>query len=203
MIAMKQLGVGLVLLALGGTGAISADKAKPVVFNRDIRPILSDNCFQCHGPDKANRKAKLRLDSEESAFADRGGYHAIVAGKPSESEMVRRITAKGKERMPPPTSAHGLTAAQIDLIRRWIDEGAKWQKHWSLIPPQRRALPAVRNAAWCRNPIDHFVLARLEQAGLNPAPESDRITLLRRVSLDLTGLPPTPAEVDAFLADMS
>src|SRR5256885_117142 len=137
-VMMRLLSVcSLSVLATAPAVRAHSPPAAAVAFNRDIRPILSDNCFQCHGPDKANRKAKLRLDSEESAFADRGGYHAIVAGKPSESEMVRRITAKGKERMPPPTSAHGLTAAQIDLIRRWIAEGAKWQKHWSLIPPRR------------------------------------------------------------------
>jgi hypothetical protein len=175
-----------------------------VEFNRDIRPILSDNCFNCHGPDKSNRKSKLRLDVEADAFADRGGYHALVAGKPDQSELVQRITAKNvKERMPPIASGHKLTPGQIELIRAWIMQGAKWQKHWSLLPPRRPDLPAVKNQTWPRNGIDYFVLARLEAAGLKPSAEADRITLLRRVTLDLTGLPPTPAQVDAFLADTS
>src|SRR5262245_17728608 len=158
--------------ACPGARAVQPDApAQPIDFNRDIRPILSDNCFQCHGPDKANRKGKLGRDTEEWALTDRGGYQAVTPGKAADSELIRRITAKGKDRMPPPASAHALTTAQMDLLRRWIDEGAKWQKHWSLIPPRRPALPAVRNPGWCRNPIDHFVLARLEQAGLAPSPE--------------------------------
>src|SRR5262249_54102483 len=149
----------------------------PVQFNRDIRPILSDNCFQCHGPDKANRKAGLRLDTEEGAFGDRGGYHAVVAGKPEQSELGRRLTAGGKERMPPASSGHKVNDRQVELIRQWIAQGAKWQKHWSLIAPERPALPAVKNRTWPRNGIDHFVLARLEQEGLTPSPEADRATL--------------------------
>jgi hypothetical protein len=185
-------------------GALSAQAADTTVeFNRDIRPILSDNCFTCHGPDKANRKGKLRLDVAEDALADRGGYHAIVPRNSDKSEVIRRILAKGKDQMPPISSGHKLSARQIDLLRRWIDQGAVWQKHWSFLAPQRASLPEVKNRKWLRNGIDHFVLARLEQEGLAPAPEADRITLLRRVSLDLTGLPPTPAEVDAFLADKS
>jgi len=177
---------------------------RTIVFNRDIRPILSDNCFLCHGPDKAQRKARLRLDLEKDALADLGGYHAIVPGKTAESELVLRITEKdAKKRMPPASTGHALTPRQVDLLRRWIEQGAKWQKHWSLIPPQRPELPAVKNAAWLRNPIDFFVLARLEQEGIAPSPEADRTTLIRRVTLDLTGLPPTPAEVDAFLSDKS
>ena len=165
-------------------------------FNRDVRPILSHTCFQCHGPDKAKRKAKLHFDSEDGARA------VIVAGDPGESEIIRRITATDADkRMPPPATGHSLSAQQIKALTQWIAEGAKWQKHWSFIPPVRGALPAVKNAAWPRNPIDRFVLARLEKEGLTPSPEADRITLLRRVSLDLTGLPPTLAEVDAFLAD--
>jgi hypothetical protein len=182
----------------------AADLPQTVEFNRDIRPILSDTCFKCHGPDKAKRKAGLHFDTEEGAFADLGGHRAIVPGDSARSELVRRITAtEEEERMPPVRSGLKLTARQIDLLRRWVEQGAKWQKHWSLIPPRRPPLPAVRNTAWVRNPIDAFILDRLEREGLFPAPEADRTTLIRRVTLDLTGLPPTPAEVDAFLADHS
>jgi hypothetical protein len=176
---------------------LPADEPLPetVELNRDIRPILSDNCFQCHGPDRARRKADLRLDTE-------AGVRAVVSGSPDRSELIRRITtADDKERMPPPRSRHQLTARQVQLLRRWVEQGAPWQPHWSLLPPRRPPLPAVKNARWPRNPIDSFVLARLEKEGLAPSPEADRITLLRRATLDLTGLPPTPAEVDAFVGD--
>jgi hypothetical protein len=181
-----------------------AEPPTAIEFNRDIRPILSDNCYPCHGPDKARRKADLRLDTEAGAFADRDGRPVIVRGQPAASELWQRISAAdGKSRMPPPRSGRQLTPSQIDLVRRWIGQGAPWQKHWALIPPVRPLLPPVRNAAWVRNPIDVLVLGRLERLGLAPSPEADRTTLLRRVTLDLTGLPPTPAEVDAFLADGS
>jgi hypothetical protein len=175
-----------------------------VEFNRDIRPILSDTCFTCHGPDKAKRKADLRLDLEASAKARIEDHFAIVPGKPAESELIRRITTRDDEdRMPPAKAGRQLTARQVALLQRWIEQGAPWQAHWSFIPPQRTPLPAVHTGAWPRNPIDHFILARLEREGLHPSAEADRATLLRRVSLDLTGLPPTLAEVDAFLADTS
>jgi hypothetical protein len=179
---------------------LAQSRANPQVavveFNRDVRPILSDTCFQCHGPDKAKRKAKLHFDTEE------GARTAVVAGKPGESELIRRITAADADkRMPPPATGHSLSPQQVKILTQWVAEGAKWQKHWSFIPPVRGTLPAVKNADWPRNPIDRFVLARLEKEGLTPSPEADRITLLRRVSLDLTGLPPTPAEVEALLAD--
>jgi hypothetical protein len=190
-------------LVLAGTVAAKAEAPGTIVFNRDIRPILSDHCFQCHGPDKSQRKAKLRLDVETEAFADRGGYHAIVPGSTAKSELIRRVAAgDDKERMPP-AGARKLSAAQIDLLRRWVEQGAKWQKHWSLIPVQRQKLPACKNPAWPRNPIDRFILAPLEQEGLRPSAEANRATLIRRVTLDLTGLPPTPAEVHAFIADPS
>ncbi|MBI1915380.1 MAG: DUF1553 domain-containing protein [Planctomycetes bacterium] len=175
-----------------------------VEFNRDIRPILSDTCFACHGPDKAKRKADLRLDTEDGAFADRGGYRPLVPGKPEQSELYQRITAAlPSERMPPARSGRKLTTKQIELIRHWIEQGAKWQKHWAFLPPRREPLAKVRNTTWGRNGIDAWVLERLEREGLSPSPEADRATLIRRVTLDLTGLPPTPAEVDAFLADRS
>ncbi len=174
-------------------------------FNRDIRPILSDNCFQCHGPDERKREAGLRLDQKDSATKPtESGHTAIVPGKAEASELVVRITTANADlQMPPASSGKKLTASQIDLLRRWVAEGAEYQGHWAFLPVQRPALPDVTHAAWVRNPIDRFIAARLEQEGLTPAPEAPRETLIRRVSLDLTGLPPTPAEVDAFLADTS
>ncbi len=179
--------------------------AKVVEFNRDIRPILSDRCFTCHGPDKATRLSPLRLDTEEGALADLGGRFAIVPGEPARSEIIRRISSDNAAlRMPPSYSGKDeLTQREIDTIRLWIEQGAKWQNHWSFIAPKRPAIPAVENRDWPRNPIDYFILARLEREGLIPSAEADRVTLIRRVTLDVTGLPPTPAEVDAFLDDGS
>lgn len=177
---------------------------RQVRFNRDIRPILADNCFQCHGPDQNQRKAGLRLDREQGAVADLGGRRAIVPGQPEASELIRRVTATDpEERMPPASTGKTLSPRQIELLRQWIAAGAPWEPHWSFVPPQRPALPQVGNPSWVRNPIDAFVLARLEQEGLTPSEEADRATLIRRVSLDLTGLPPTPEEVDAFEVDPS
>ncbi|MFQ5928861.1 MAG: DUF1549 domain-containing protein, partial [Acidobacteriota bacterium] len=177
---------------------------RTVEFNRDIRAILSDNCFTCHGPDEKQRQVNLRLDSKEGIFADRGGYHIIVPGDPSSSRLFQKISAEDKvARMPPPWSERELTKKQIELIRQWIEQGAKWDRHWSFIPPQREPLPKVKEEGWPRNPIDHFILARLEREGLRPSPEANKVTLIRRVTYDLTGLPPTPAEVEAFLADNS
>jgi len=174
-------------------------------FDREIRPILSDNCFKCHGPDTNKRKANLRLDMESGALADLGdGRFPIVPGKPEKSEVITRISEAGdQERKPPVDSGFSLTASQKALIRRWIDEGANWEKHWSFEPGARPKPPSVSAASWCRNEIDRFVLARLDEEGLKPSREADPTTLIRRVSLDLTGLPPTPAEVDTFLEDTS
>jgi len=191
------------LVALAGTAG-PAPGSPPVEFNRDIRPILSDKCFACHGPDKANRKTALRFDTEEGAFVElASGGHAIVRGDLAKSVMYQRIASDDQAfRMPPAYLGRAkLSDHEIDLIRRWIEQGAKWEKHWSFIPPKRPQLPAVRDGRWPINPIDYFVLARLEQEGLKPSPEADRATLIRRVTLDLTGLPPTPAEVDAFTND--
>ena len=173
--------------------------APAVEFNRDIRPILSDRCYTCHGPDAANRKTKLRFDIEAAAMP------AIVAGDPSRSELFRRITStNAATRMPPAYLGHDkLPDRDIDIIRQWIEQGAKWQPHWSLIAPKRPAAPDVKDPAWSRNPIDRFILARLDRDGLKPSPEADPTTLIRRVTLDLTGLPPTPREVDDFLKDKS
>ena len=177
---------------------------KPVDFNRDIRPILSDTCFKCHGPDEKQRMANLRLDDTEGLFVDRGGYRIIVPGNAAQSKLYQKISSTDDSfRMPPTYSGRTLTAKQIELIKEWIDQGAKWEMLWSFVPPKRPPVPEVKDKAWARNPIDNFVLARLETEGLKPSPEADKATLLRRVYFDLTGLPPTPAEIDSFLADPS
>jgi hypothetical protein len=194
---------------LCGVLSINVLAAEPaagrIQFNRDIRPVLAATCFPCHGPDAALRKADLRLDDEASVKAERDGYRIVMPGKPGDSELVRRIVSRDDtERMPPPNSDRQLTPAEIDLLRRWVEQGAAWEQHWSFIPPQRPAVPQFRNLkSEIRNPIDSIVLARLDHERLSPSPEADRPSLIRRVSLDLTGLPPTPAEVDAFIADES
>ncbi|HMF16011.1 MAG TPA: PSD1 and planctomycete cytochrome C domain-containing protein, partial [Gemmataceae bacterium] len=180
-------------------------KAPRIDFARQIRPILSENCFRCHGPDHEERKAKLRLDIKASAFGKlRSGGHAIVPGNSKKSELIARITDQDPSvRMPPAKINKHLTPQQIELLRQWIDQGAEWHEHWAFVPPARPELPKVKKKDWPRNGIDHFILARLEKEGLQPSPETDRATLIRRLTLDLTGLPPTPAEVNAFLADKS
>ncbi len=183
-------------------GASTPPAGSPVEFNRDIRPIFSDTCYPCHGPDSAQRKASLRLDQESSARADRDGSHAIVPGDLDASELYQRITAEAvDDRMPPAKSGKSLNATQVELIRRWIVQGAKWQPHWALIPPKRSQVPRVTHQDWVRNPIDAFIVARLEREGLAPSPEAERGILLRRIALDLTGLPPTRAEIEAFERD--
>jgi hypothetical protein len=183
--------------------AVTARADESVQFNRDIRPILSANCFACHGSDAGQRKADLRLDVAASARVDLGGT-AVVPGQPDESEMWRRMSSEDPELvMPPPDAKKELTAAQKDLIRRWIAEGGVYQEHWAFETPVAPPLPAVRDEAWIRNPLDRFILARLEQDGLRPQPEADRETLIRRVAFALTGLPPTIAEVDEYLNDTS
>ncbi len=173
-----------------------------VRFNRDIRPILSDNCFKCHGPDKTARQAELRLDTRDGAFAQHGDTRPVVAGKPEDSALFRRITSTDPdEKMPPADAGKSLTPVQVDTLRRWIEQGADWEEHWSFNPPVRSAVPNVARPQWPRNAIDHFIFAGLERRNLAPSPEAPPHTLARRVTLDLTGLPPTPAEVDAFVND--
>ncbi|MBM4067760.1 MAG: DUF1553 domain-containing protein [Planctomycetes bacterium] len=185
------------------TGTARAEgPSRKVSFNRDVRPILSDNCFLCHGPDPSQRKAKLRLDSAQGAFAERDDP-VIVPGKPAESTLYQRVSRKDGKRMPPASSGHALTAEQIDILRRWIEQGGKYEKHWSFMAPVRPEVPALKDSSGCKNAIDYFVRARLEKERMSPSPAADRATLIRRVTLDLTGLPPTPAEVDAYLADKS
>jgi hypothetical protein len=195
--------IGLTLGAL--LFATSNLRAGTVGYNRDVRPILSENCFPCHGADSAARKASLRLDRFEDAILPRkDSQPAIVPGKPEASAMISRINAADPDDIMPPTKTHKvLTAQQKDLLKQWIASGANYQPHWSFLAPTRPKLPEVQNRRWVRNPIDVFILARLEKEGLAPAPEADRRTLARRVSLDLTGLPPTPEEVQTFLEDQS
>ncbi len=186
--------------------AVSVDDSKPVDFNREIRPILSGRCYVCHGPDEAERMGGgehgLRLDTRHGALEDLGDYAAIVPGDPDASELLLRVKSDDEyEQMPPPDSGEKLNADEIDLLARWIKEGASYARHWSYVKPTRPPLPEVKNDEWPKGPIDRFILARLEQEGLEPSPEADRYTLIRRLSLDLTGLPPTVDEADAFVAD--
>ncbi|MBT6154382.1 MAG: DUF1553 domain-containing protein [Planctomycetaceae bacterium] len=198
--------VGFLVLTWGNlAGSMAAEPAGGKVdFNRDIRPILSDVCFHCHGPDEKQREADLRLDIKTGAFAKRDGSTTIVPGKPGDSELMRRITSTDPdEQMPPADAERKLSPKQIELFRRWIAQGAEWKQHWSFVAPERSPLPVVKNRSWVVNPVDAYILARLEREKLSPSPPADKTTLIRRVSLDLTGLPPTPAEIDAFLTDDS
>ena len=167
-------------------------QVRQIDFNRDIRPILSDKCWACHGPDASAKKLK-RFDSEAAAAG------VIVPGNPAQSKLIKRITHADEDmRMPPQASGRALTEREKELLTEWIRQGAPWQSHWALVAPQRPALPPVKNSAWPKNAIDAFVLTRLEREGLSPSPAANRTTLLRRVSLDLTGLPPTAEEIEAL-----
>jgi Protein of unknown function (DUF1553)/Protein of unknown function (DUF1549)/Planctomycete cytochrome C len=191
----------LIGLALAGTSRGSDE----VDYNRDVRPILAGHCFTCHGLDESSRKAGLRLDLKAEALKPlKSGVTAIVPGSLDDSELIERIFADEPDRVMPPTK-HGkpLSTSQKETLRRWVSQGAPYRGHWAFEPPVRPQIPSVKNAKWPRNPIDAFVLARLEAEGLHPSPEASKNTLIRRVSLDLTGLPPTPREVDAFVSDPS
>src|SRR5256886_2466229 len=189
----RNLGTALLVPAIIST-AVAATAAHKISYNRDIRPVLSDNCLFCHGPDKNKRKGKLRLDVREEAIAKR----AIVPGEPDESELIKRIfTANADDLMPPPESHKTLTPEQKQLFRRWIAQGAEYQRHWAYVPPVKPSVPAGRNG------IDFLVQKRLKEIGLQPSPEADRRTLARRLCFDLIGLPPKPEEVAAFQEDKS
>ncbi len=196
----------LILFPAGAPELVADDVVRgsaKLSFSRDIRPILADKCFKCHGPDAKQRKGKLRLDNERDAKGPvASGSVAITAGKIEESELYARITSQdAEERMPPKDSGKSLSSAEINLLKRWIEEGAVYEGHWAFSPPVRPALPAVKNRGWCRNPIDFFILAKLEANGLEPSAEAERATLLKRLSLDLLGLPPAIEEENAFVAD--
>lgn len=197
----------LLILSLGGTsqlpGAEQTGTAQ-IEFNRDIRPILSEKCLHCHGPDAATREAGLRLDDSENALRPRSDYHIIDRRHPDRSELLKRLLIKDESlQMPPPGSGKEITTKEIELLRLWIETGAEYQQHWSFILPRRPKLPKVDKQSWVQTPIDNFVLARLKQEGLKPSPRADKATLCRRLSLDLIGLPPTLEEVDEFLQDDS
>ena len=192
-------------LAITGASTATAGDAPPVDFSRSIRPIFSDNCYTCHGPDEAERQTEWRLDLRESALGELdSGDPAVVPGDSSASGIYRRVAAEDEdERMPPPDAQKKLTAEQVSLIKAWIDQGAGWREHWSFVTPKRPNPPQVKGSRTVRNPIDRFVLERLAAEHLTPSPEAEPETLIRRVTLDLTGLPPTPAQIDAFVSDRS
>ncbi|MCA9053880.1 MAG: DUF1553 domain-containing protein [Planctomycetaceae bacterium] len=197
------------LIVLWAGRCVSAAEA-PVDFSRDIRPILSNKCFQCHGPDGKSREADLRLDLRSAVFSDGSEHPIVTAGNPAESALFLRVSADDPGiRMPPPDSEYeALSAAELELIRRWISEGAKWEEHWAFVAPERPAAPADAeltdaSAVWPINEIDRFILARMTEHGLSPSAEASKERLIRRVTFDLTGLPPTLEEIDAFLADDS
>ena len=202
--------VRLILVAgavvVGSAAAVAQGLDTSIVdFQRQVRPILADNCFQCHGPDEGTRRARLRLDTEEGAFARRRNGIAIAPGSPASSLLFQRVTHDDDRlRMPPPAlSSRTLSADQVDVLRRWIEQGASWDQHWSFTPIVRPEPPVVDDDAWVRRPLDRFVLDRLEADGLTPAPQADTRTMARRVALDLTGLPPDPGTLATFLDDSS
>ena len=207
---LNSLIVGVLAIA---TGAARAETPPAIDFARDVRPILADFCIRCHGPDAKQRQAGVQLDlRDEATRAMKSGRTPIVPGKPEASELVRRIFADDDDVMPPKDSDKSLTVAQKETLKRWIAEGAKFQTHWAFVAPRRPIVPKIqdfkaqisnlKSEAWeTRTPIDRFVFARISAAGLRPSPAADRVTLLRRVTLDLTGLPPSLDEVDDFLTD--
>ena len=204
LLSRRSASVGCAVAAWLTAAAYAHAAPPPVDFNRDVRPIVSDKCFACHGPDANTREADLRLDVETEAKLDRGGYAAIVPGKLDESELVRRITSDDEsERMPPVDSGKKLSKEQIELLKRWVAEGAPWSLAWAYVPPAKRVPPTVSDKSWPKNWADQFILGKIESAGLKPSPDADKTTLIRRVYIDLIGLPPKPEEVDAFLADDS
>jgi hypothetical protein len=191
-------------LMMIGSSFLTFVSASEVSFNRDIRPLLSDRCFHCHGPDEAQRKGDLRLDTAEGAMRDHDGVRAVVPGSPDQSELIQRIfTSDPDDVMPPPDSDAALSPAERELFRAWIQNGAEYETHWSFVAPVQPPVPEVALQDWVRQPIDAFVLRRLELEGVSPSEEAGKENLIRRVTLDLTGLPPTPKEVDAFLQDRS
>ena len=200
-VARLVVGIGLVFGVFRGTTSVQGAE-KEVDFTRDIRPILSELCFTCHGPDEKQRKGKYRVDTRDGAFKNAEGKDLIVGGKADASEFYRRLVTEDEDdRMPPPKKGRSLSSAQVTLVKRWIDSGARWNEHWAFLTPKRSPEPEVGDSGWVRNAVDRYVLSKLETEGLRPSREAERSELLRRVSLDLTGLPPTPEELDAYLAD--
>jgi hypothetical protein len=202
-----RLVVAAILAAIAPSVALAGEsgEASRIDFNRDVRPILSEKCFACHGFDKNKREAGLRLDTKAGLFSPPkpDSPVPVIAGKPDESELIDRVTSDQDERRMPPPKKGGktLTPKQVETLRRWVAEGAEWKGHWAYIPPVKHAVPKAENGSAPANPVDAFILARLRDAGLKPSPEADRATLIRRLSFDLLGLPPTAEEVRAFLDD--
>ncbi len=195
-------GMALAFLLVAAPATKAAEPSKGIDFNRDIRPILSDNCFSCHGPDEQNRKAKLRLDTKDGLFKSHDG-EIVKPGQLTESELFQRIVSTEKDEvMPPPETNKRLKPEQVALVRKWIEQGAPYQQHWSYVPPVKAEVPKTEND-WARGEIDRFLLSAMKAKGLTPNGPSNKETLIRRLTLDLTGLPPTLAEVDAFLSDKS
>jgi Protein of unknown function (DUF1553)/Protein of unknown function (DUF1549)/Planctomycete cytochrome C len=200
-VLFRAISAAIWLLCLDG---FQAAQASPLAidFNRDIRPILSDKCIRCHGPDSGARQAELRLDRERDVKADRGKYAVVVPGEPEKSELYHRITNPDTDaRMPPEKSGKKLSPEEIELLRRWIAEGAVWMPAWAYVAPKQQTAPATADSDWPSNWIDRYMLARLSNEQLHPSPDASKTTLIRRLSIDLVGLPPTPAEVHQFLAD--
>ena len=177
--------------------------AQKISFNRDVRPILAEHCYTCHGPDAEGRKAGLRLDERASALHSTNGRPAIVPGKPEKSELIRRVMSRDEKLRMPFAPAPPLPAPKVETLRRWIEQGAEYEPHWSWTKLTRPDVPKVNDAAWPASDLDRLLLAKLEAAGLAPASDADRETLLRRISIDLTGLPPSVEELEQFLADTS
>src|SRR5262249_55918707 len=196
------LAIWVVIAGAGRPPARAGPEPAAVDFNRDIRPILSESCYQCHGPDRNKRKADLRLDLRSGLFRSVEGTTIVVPGKPDESELLLRVSAEDEDlRMPPPNAGKRLTPDQIERIKRWIEQGAGWKGHWAYLAPSRPPVPRCAKSPHPDNPIDRFIRARLASEGLEPSPEADRKTLIRRLSFDLVGLPPAPEEVEAFVQD--
>ena len=195
------MSVALVASLPGSSGASAADA---ISYSRDVRPILAAKCFACHGPDQGTRKADLRLDTQEGATAKREGRPVLQPGAPDKSEIIHRITSQDPdERMPPPEANKVLTPTEIDTLRRWIAAGGNYEQHWAFVAPRLPSVPTVKKSDWPRNDIDAFVLSRLEAEGLAPAPQAEPLTLVRRLYLDLIGLPPTLQEADAWVARLT
>ena len=179
-------------------------RQEQVEFRRDVLPILSNSCFTCHGPDQQTRKGGFRLDQQESATAEAdSGEIPIVPGNVEASELIRRINLTDSDQMPPADQEHQLSKAEIAMLTQWVRQGANWQNHWAFEKPIRQTAPEIENQDWCQNPIDNFVMQRLQQESLTPKQSAPKSVIIRRVAFDLTGLPPTIAEVDTFLADKS
>ncbi|MFM7592462.1 MAG: DUF1549 domain-containing protein, partial [Isosphaeraceae bacterium] len=196
--------VAVPLACFSGLSLSGAEPGTKVDFNRDIRPILSARCLSCHGIDDESRKGELRLDQRADAVRSRDGYHVIKPGDSNASELMARVTStEADEVMPPPRSGPPLKKEEIEKLRAWIAQGADYAEHWAFLPVSRPQPPETSNDSWASSAIDRFILKKLDQAGLKPAKQADKATLIRRLSLDLTGLPPSVNEVDAYLADSS